>query len=232
MTYKPVPDATKLAILRDLAAGRPPGDVAFDQDLDREVVLRVGSAHGYPDRTKLAWAADVLAGEAKDHGPTGEPRPAPPAAASPDRQPTLIERGRRSPRKATQRLAERAHDAMRRLAEALQADEHAARVKAEQDAEKARVLAEVRRLERQLAEARARLTGRPAAPGEAATAPAGTTRRSAAARHSAVRDAGLDPKIVRTWARETGVDCPAAGKVPGRVVQAYLAAHPTEGAAA
>jgi hypothetical protein len=35
-----------------------------------------------------------------------------------------------------------------------------------------------------------------------------------------------DWKAIRTWAVTEGLDCPAVGKVPGRVVDAYNAAHP------
>jgi len=55
--------------------------------------------------------------------------------------------------------------------------------------------------------------------------------KCAASHRSTAREAGLDPRVVRVWAREAGVECSARGKVPRRVVEAYVAAH-SEGAAA
>lgn len=37
----------------------------------------------------------------------------------------------------------------------------------------------------------------------------------------------LEPKVVRAWAAEHGVDCPATGRVPRTVVDAYLEAVPS-----
>lgn len=35
---------------------------------------------------------------------------------------------------------------------------------------------------------------------------------------------GVDPKAVRTWARDNGIDCPDRGRVPSSVTDQYLAA--------
>lgn len=38
------------------------------------------------------------------------------------------------------------------------------------------------------------------------------------------RDGGTDPKAVRTWAKEQGIDVPARGRLPRSVVEQYQAA--------
>jgi hypothetical protein len=35
--------------------------------------------------------------------------------------------------------------------------------------------------------------------------------------------AGIDPKMVRAWAAENGVECPKSGRVPAGVLAAYAA---------
>jgi hypothetical protein len=39
-----------------------------------------------------------------------------------------------------------------------------------------------------------------------------------------VKATGPDPKVVRAWAEQAGVECGAAGRIPQRVVDAYLKA--------
>lgn len=74
--------------------------------------------------------------------------------------------------------------------------------------DKAHARAEIERLEQQLREAKRKLRGTP------------PSRRS---------DVAADPKTIRAWASDNGVDCPARGRVPQAVVDAYTAA---QGAAA
>lgn len=114
-----------------------------------------------------------------------------------------------------QRAAVKAEVALATLVDLLNAtrEEEAAKRKAE--AEKAAARAEVERLEQQLADAKAKLRG-----------PA----RVAAVAVVAPNQAGASAKEIRAWAEDAGVDCPTVGKVPARVVDAYLAAH-QEGAA-
>ncbi|GAA4992766.1 hypothetical protein GCM10023205_76700 [Yinghuangia aomiensis] len=87
----------------------------------------------------------------------------------------------------------------------------------------ARAQADVDRLEAQLAEARAKVRGLK----QGKTAPKSRTAASGAAAHRAV-----DPKAVRVWAAENGVDCNTLGIVRHEVVDAYLAAMRAEGARA
>lgn len=114
------------------------------------------------------------------------------------------------------------HARTRALGEKVRAlvDDLAARVAAE--VAEQQVEAEIAELEKQLASRRDRLRQlrRPAAGGPTAesaesTAPAGTAPAAAAV---------VDPKAVRAWARDNDVDCPAMGRVPQRVIDAWLAA--------
>lgn len=69
---------------------------------------------------------------------------------------------------------------------------------------------QVERLRRQLAEAEAKLRG------VAGTGPARAMARAAAAGRPEAR-------LVRAWARQQGIECPATGRVPYAVVEAYEA---------
>ncbi len=70
------------------------------------------------------------------------------------------------------------------------------------------------------------VTPRPPAP---ATAPARTGNRGSGAKASAqrIRDAGTTAARLRNWARDHGIDCPPAGPIPNRVIDAYLNGPPT-----
>lgn len=63
--------AKKLAIVKHLAGGKSLDVTATIVNLDRSVVLDVGSRHGYPDTDKLAWAADVLEKKAAEVAAAG-----------------------------------------------------------------------------------------------------------------------------------------------------------------
>ena len=52
-----------------------------------------------------------------------------------------------------------------------------------------------------------------------AARPAGAAGRGARAA------SGLDPKVVRAWAIEAGLDVPSRGRIPGTIVEEYNAAH-------
>lgn len=52
--------------------------------------------------------------------------------------------------------------------------------------------------------------------------------RGTAARRASAPSApasGVDPKVVRAWAVEQGLDVPARGRIPASLVQEYDAAH-------
>jgi hypothetical protein len=121
----------------------------------------------------------------------------------------LIAEGKASTLTRTQRLAVKAEQAIEALEAALKAERaDAARRQAEQQ-ERERRRARIAELEAQLAAERAALAGK---------------RATAAA--AVVTDAkgGPSSKAVRAWAADAGIDCPASGPVPRRVVDAYEAA--------
>ena len=51
----------------------------------------------------------------------------------------------------------------------------------------------------------------------------GGTRRNAPARST--NPSGTDPKQVRAWAKENGIQVPERGRIPAEVQQQYLAAN-------
>lgn len=106
----------------------------------------------------------------------------------------LIAEGKTSAIGRVRKAAERAENALQALADIL--DETRATEAARR---------EIERLEQELRDAKAKLRG-------------GTP--------AAKTDDGpnRDPKVVRAWAAEHGVDCPATGRVPRVVVDAYLEA--------
>jgi hypothetical protein len=142
-----VTDADKLTIVKLLAGGRDPEFVAAAVNHDVDTVVRTASAHGYPDRGKLAWAADLLQKQSDEAGrnavpgarrslsPSARPVAAPPVR---DEVRALIARGLKSETPRVRRLAQKAADAVDALGTALAQDEAARRAAAAQAAEKAR----------------------------------------------------------------------------------------------
>ena len=226
----------RIALLRHLAEGKSLEAVALILHCDRSDVLDVASKHGYPDHEKMAWAADVLEEKADAEArPAPHPDPAavirtagrtqtpaggastPPSAgpaprpqrlpasaaggATPhvDRIRVLIDEGKAHSTKKIQAAAERAETAVRRLRELVDADRAREAERKRRAEERAKAEAEVRALEAQLAEARAKL--RPASPATAGDGPSAAE--------------------VRAWARANNVDCPATGRVPRAVREAY-----------
>jgi len=64
---------------------------------------------------------------------------------------------------------------------------------------------------------------------QVARKPFGSRRRSAASRSSQVRasrEQGPDGRLVRQWAQEQGHRLGDRGRIPARIVEDYLAAHP------
>lgn len=108
----------------------------------------------------------------------------------------LLSNGLASTRARTRKKAERARDLLHDLRVILNAE-------AEEDERVAQASAEVERLTRELAEARARLRG------SATISVSGSVTAAE----------------LRAWARENGVECPPMGRVPAAVREAYEAAE-------
>ena len=140
--------------------------------------------------------------------PTAAPtRPAPAAAPASDGL-AILEQGKKSNNARTRNLAAKIGQLLEQLDGALR-DETAARkaaaAKAREDAEKK---ARIAQLEAELAA----LKGKPA------------TKKAAAP------TSGPLAADVRAWARGAGVDCPANGRIPRTVREAYDAAHQDDAA--
>jgi hypothetical protein len=229
-----VTTSDKLTIVKLFAAGRDKEFVAAAVGHDVDTVVRAAAGHGYPDSSKLAWAADILQKQIDDEARSGIPESTPvrppaqrptaptrPLTAVPgpaaDEVRAVIARGLKSERPRIRKAAAKARDAVDALTGALRADEEQRRQEAARAAEVARARSEVERLERELAAAKALLRGERPAGGGAVIPPA-----------TAVH--GVQSKDVRAWAATNGVDCPRAGRVPRAVVEQYVAA--TRGEAA
>jgi hypothetical protein len=207
-----IPRATKAAILRALASYTRPKleapNLAHRYGLTIDLVNELATRHGGIEQpARLRKAAEIL-----ERG--GEP-PAPAAAAAStstvttaapvpgDLLTALIERGKNAKRAGTRTKAARLETLVRDLEAALDAEAEQARKAAAAKAEREKAAAEVKKLQEQLRAARAKL---------------GKTPKPATT-------AGADPKTVRAWARENGVDCPTSGRLPGNVIDAYQAAQ-------
>lgn len=167
----------KLALIKHLAGGKDADMVATIMHTTREAVVEVARGHGYPDTAKLSWAADVLAknieqGEVLPERPlaTGgiveRPRPTVPGP-QPISAPTvngddtmaLLNEAKAHASKRIQSAADKALDAIGRVRDLIAEDEERHSAKRKADAAKAAARAEVERLEKQLAEAKAKLRG-------------------------------------------------------------------------
>lgn len=120
----------------------------------------------------------------------------------------LIDEGKAHSSARVQRAATKAQVALEQLASLLDATRAEEKAKRAAEAEKAKRLERIAELEKELAAEKAALGRKRAA---AATVARGDTT-------------GPSAKEVRAWAAEHGVDCPPSGRVPARVVDAYLAA--------
>lgn len=232
-TKTAISDTQRLTILKHLAGGKPLSVVATILNLGDDAVREVARHYGYPDTKKLAWAADIVAKKIDDADralpesttPTA-PRPAPVAArptppppetplTRPDEIRVLINTGKGHDSKRIQAAADKVLDAVDRLRTLIDEDQAKHAERRARDAEKAAARAEIERLEKQLAAAKAKLRG-----GSAPKAPTGlVTSEDLAA-------LGVTSKQVRAWANEHDVDCPTSGRLPSRVLDAWRAAHP------
>lgn len=138
--------------------------------------------------------------------PVTAPTPTTPQSLHPSTAPRLADLVAAARTPAAKRLAVRAEQASDKAREAVA--NLRKQVILDEQADEA--MAEVRRLEEQLKEARAR------ARGVAPIAAGGRTPSGSPATESTA---------VRAWAAENGVDCPSRGVVPDRVRDAYLAAQ-------
>lgn len=126
--------------------------------------------------------------------------------------------------KRIQRQLERALDALTSLQDLVSKHRAAVDAKDRQEREQATARAEVDRLKKQLAAAQAKLRGQPHKPRSTGTGAGGRGLAST----EDLEQLGTTSKDVRTWAHDSGVDCPAVGRLPSRVLDAWKAAHADE----
>lgn len=218
-----VTDEQRLTVVKHLASGKSPDVVATITRLDRADVVDVGSHHGYPDTAKLLWAAERMAAKADD-GRRAEiteaaaPRVLRPATTSPssvtapnarpvgppDEIRSLINAAKQHPAKRVQAQANRVLDALGKLRDLVAEDEakHAERRQAE--AAKVAARAEITRLEKALADAKAKLRGN--------------------GKPTTITVSGdVSAADLRAWAKGKGIDVPDVGRIPAAVREAYAA---------
>lgn len=158
--------------------------------------------HGWPRPESMRRAAQVLL------NPTSQRIRAESPPAVSQEQPVgilaLLAAAKQSPSKRIQAAAQKAQDAIAKVRALVDAEEAKVAEHAKADAAKRAARSEVERLERQLAQAKAKLRGPSSKPTSSAGTPA---------------------KIIRAWAADNGVTCPAVGRVPAVVVEAYESAQ-------
>lgn len=169
----------KLTLIKHLAGGKPADVVATIMHATKDDVIGVARSHGYPDTDKLAWAADVMAKNLEERpdgiNPAplasggqviegGKPRVVPSTPVTPTRDDqtlAMLNAARTHSSKRIQAAALKALEAIGKVRTLVAEDEEKNSAKRKADAEKAAARAEVERLERQLAAAKAKLRGAP-----------------------------------------------------------------------
>lgn len=208
--------ATKITVLKHFVEGRDKAFIAAATGMSQDAVMSVATKHGYPRPESMERAIGILETEIEkgsdltSHEPvrlpaSGQVKPIPSTTANPspvqrvDDTKTLIAAAKGHPSKVVQRQADRVLDALDKLRALIREDEerHAEKRKAAE--EKAAAKAEVERLKRQLAAAKAKL--RP------------------------VPNGNSDAARIRDWAREHNIDVPKTGRVPREVRDQYETAH-------
>lgn len=217
--------------MEHIAKGWPLADVCAVSDLSENAVLALAVGNGYaldaaskrfrkapqpkpkpqgivrPQTDTGAVSASPVSNAGQALGSAAAPAPVSPIRPA---HRDLIDEGKAHSSVKVQRAAVKAEVALGTLANLLDATREAEAAKRKAEAEKAAARAEVERLEKQLADAKAKLRG-----------PA----RAAAVAVVAPNQAGASAKEIRAWAAANGIDCPANGRVPGAVVEAYAAAQ-------
>lgn len=175
-TRTEITDELRLTMLKHLAGGKDLDTVATIVRIPRPLVLDVVSKHGYPnslDKGIELLTIETPVGAASTPAPTGPgstPRPAttsPSSVTHPDARPVgapdeirvLLNTGKNHPSKRIQGAANRVLDAIGRLRDLLAEDAEKNAAKRAEEAEKVAIRAEVKRLEAQLADAKAKLRG-------------------------------------------------------------------------
>lgn len=205
-----------LTIVRASLLGKHDQFAADATGLSVRLVRQVAEQYGAPDKTKLEWARDELEEKAAAApARPATPRPGPVAVPEPERAGgvnEVLDLGRKSNKARTRQLTERIQGMLDDLQHRLAGETQEAEEKRRREAEKEKARAEVERLEKELAEAKARAAGR--APGKPKRKPATPTA------------VDYDTRKVREWALANGVECPKQGRfLPRAVVDAWREAQ-------
>jgi hypothetical protein len=203
-------------VLRVFAAGGNPLTMTFELNLTRDVVQAILDEVGN-DRDRARAAAQQLRRELAAAAPFSDAPPAAvpaPAAAPEPVRPAPVEKPKPEPQAPVvlgnlDGLLIEADTAGGKFAVA--ADRIRVQVTELREglAERKRVAevqSKVERLQAELAAATSQL-------------------HALAPKQAKAVKAGPDPKVVREWAAQAGVDCGASGRVPQRVIDAYLASR-------
>jgi hypothetical protein len=213
-----VSPAQKVTVLKHLINDRNTEFIEAATGLTRDQVNDVKRDHGYPDVDKMKWALDILAkqGDALPAATTAAIRPAPtpgrPAPAVTGTEANnyvrTLDAAKASNKARTRNLGLKITNLLAQLERAI-ADEtrerKAAAAKAREDAEKK---ARIATLEAELAALKGKTTTKSTPTGD-----------------------GPPASEIRSWARTAGVECPAKGRVPAAVREAYDAARAESDAA-
>lgn len=238
MTTTQITDELRLTMLKHLHGGKDLDQVAAITSQPRALVLDIVSKHGYPNSldkgidlltAKIDGARRAEIPEARHLPTTTAPpqtsRPAttsPSSVTHPDARPAggpdeirvLINTAKAHPAKKIQNQANRVLDAIGRLRDLITEDEAKHAEKRRQAAKKAAARAEIDRLEKALADAKAKLRG---------PKPTQTT---------IAVDGSVSAAELREWARSKGIDVPTRGQLPAAIREQYAAEHGDNGEAA
>lgn len=183
-------------------------DTMAASDLPAAQVQRIAVNNGYALNVASRRFQKAPTAKAATSGVVRRPVDPTPAVVVRPAFRDLIEEGKAHSSARVQRAATKAQVALETLSKLLDATRAEEAEKRKREAEEAARKKRITELEQLLAAEKAALRGKRAA---AATVARGDTT-------------GPSAKQVRAWAAQHDVDCPATGRVPQRVVDAYLAA--------
>jgi hypothetical protein len=223
---------TKLGVLRFLAVDNATLQATADEmAIPYQTVFDIASGYGYPEVDRMLRAIDHLQTVADGHNDIPTPKgsaprpdlsvarqPAPPALAPPPVAPRvastsasvteLLHQAFESDHTRTRNLGTKISGLLADLTARLHDETAERQAKTAAAAEKAKNAKRIAELEAELA----RLKGKPAP--------------AAKGGHTTPAAGRSDSAQIRVWATANSVDCPAVGRVPNRVREAYDNAHP------
>ncbi|KNX35860.1 Lsr2 family DNA-binding protein [Luteipulveratus halotolerans] len=230
MPTRKIATETALTVVKHLINGRDDQFIATATGLTETQVQDIKIGHGYPDRDKMEHALAMLERRTGETTTRTGPSPSRPPVSSRlarggqvtnsapravDPKPItssvrqakpsaneLIVAASRSPKARTRSLGAKIAGLLGDLSDRLAQEEQEEARQAAEEAENAKRLKRIAQLEAELRSLRGKVRRTKTAPTLGAPAPK-----------------------VRQWAKESGIECPAFGKVPARVRDAYDAAH-------